>query len=218
MSLHALLQVIRDSGDTKINEIEANAYAQAREITTNALLEAESIKEQACNKAMGPAARERARLIQRARLDALRTTGEVRESLVDAALEQCHGRLAWIRSESIYPQVLCQVLRETLAELEKSLKGSVLTNQAFIEADPRDKEALEGLLTEMELKLKVNYNLTCWGGLTARSEDGRVAVINTLEVRLDRATPFLRRYLAALFENRNSETKKKEVFERKVFA
>jgi vacuolar-type H+-ATPase subunit E/Vma4 len=42
--------------------------------------------------------------------------------------------------------------------------------------------------------------LNTWGGLIAASADGRVVVINTLEARLEQALPFLRRHLAAYFE------------------
>jgi vacuolar-type H+-ATPase subunit E/Vma4 len=60
-------------------------------------------------------------------------------------------------------------------------------------------------LTDLGLTLPINYNLDCWGGLIAQSEDGRVVVINTLETRLERAIPYLRRYLAALYEEEHFE-------------
>ncbi|MEJ2708282.1 MAG: V-type ATP synthase subunit E family protein [Anaerolineales bacterium] len=205
MSLHAILQTIRDSGKVKVREIEARAYAQTREIMTNARLEAESIRERACAETVEPAIRERARLIQRARMEALQTVGEARETLVDASMEQCRGRLAGVRAESTYPQVFRQLIQETLTELERSQIEQQSAKTACLEADPRDQKVLERLLDEMDLRLEVNYSLECWGGLIARSEDSRVAVINTLEARLDRATPYLRRYLAALFENEQPE-------------
>jgi vacuolar-type H+-ATPase subunit E/Vma4 len=52
----------------------------------------------------------------------------------------------------------------------------------------------------MGLNTPVNYELECIGGLIASSVDGEIVVINTLEARLDRAIPSLRRYLAAIFE------------------
>jgi len=58
--------------------------------------------------------------------------------------------------------------------------------------------------------------LDCWGGLVAKSEDGRIVVINTLEERLERATPFLRRYLAAFFENEQLESEASRVVERQL--
>jgi vacuolar-type H+-ATPase subunit E/Vma4 len=214
VSLHAILQTIRDSGEVKVREIEARAYAQAREITTNARMEAESIRERACAESVEPAIRERARLIQRARMEALQIVGEARETLVDAALEQCRGRLAGIRAESIYPQVFRRLIQETLTELERSQIERQPAKTACLEADPRDQKVLERLLSEMDLHLATSYDLDYWGGLIAKSEDGRVAVINTLEARLERATPFLRRYLAALFEDQQPGSRDKTVLKR----
>jgi vacuolar-type H+-ATPase subunit E/Vma4 len=47
--------------------------------------------------------------------------------------------------------------------------------------------------------------MDCWGGVVAKSEDGCIVIINTLEARLERATPYLRRYLAALFESEGDD-------------
>jgi vacuolar-type H+-ATPase subunit E/Vma4 len=211
MSLHAILEAIRDSGEARVREIEGRAYAQARQITANARLEAESVREQACADTMEPGIRERARHIQRARLEALQIAGEAREALVDAALEQCRGRLAGIRADPAYPEVLRQLIQETLAELERSQIESSSGGRACLEADRRDRALLGRLLDEMGLQLPVSYELECWGGLIAKSEDNRIAVINTMEARLERATPYLRRYLAALFEDEQPEIRDKPI-------
>jgi V/A-type H+-transporting ATPase subunit E len=206
MGLHALLEAIRASGEEQVQEIREQARQEVEEILAKARPQAEDIRERACLSEMEPAIKERARVIHRARLEALRAIGEVRESLVDAALEQTHGRLSGIRGDAVYPQVLRMLLQESLEELESergqpAVLGSGRATQVRLEADPRDRSTLESLLSDVGLALPVSYSLDTWGGLVAKSEDGRVVVINTLESRLERATPYLRRYLAALFEN-----------------
>jgi vacuolar-type H+-ATPase subunit E/Vma4 len=67
-------------------------------------------------------------------------------------------------------------------------------------ADPRDRSLVENILQEMGLEIPVSYEVECIGGLIAGSADGEIVVINTMEARLERAIPNLRRYLAALFE------------------
>jgi vacuolar-type H+-ATPase subunit E/Vma4 len=52
----------------------------------------------------------------------------------------------------------------------------------------------------MGLELLVSYELNCQGGLVARSADSRVVAINTLDSRLERAIPYLRRVVTTLFE------------------
>jgi vacuolar-type H+-ATPase subunit E/Vma4 len=210
MSLHAILEKIRAAGESRVYEIETRAYAQQREILSNARLESEALRKQACTEAMMPATRERARILHLARLEALRTTGSLRESLIDSAYERIHGYLAGIRFDVTYPEVLRRLLIEALDELKSTLSimgKQASANQCCLEADPRDKETLENLLSMMDLSLPISYTLNCWGGVIAKSEDGRVVVINTLEARLERATPFLRRFLAALFESSHSEVK-----------
>jgi len=203
MSLHAILEAILDSGAQQVAEIEAGAYKRAHEILASARMEASQIEQDACALARSPAFRERARILHRARMEALQIFGNAREALVDRALDQIRGRLAGMRTDRLYPAVLHFLTSEALAELESS---EIETGMAVLEADRRDRLALESILREMGLKIPVNYTLTCWGGVTARSEDSRIVVINTLETRLERAAPYLRRYLAACFEDQLSET------------
>lgn len=203
MSLHAILEAILDSGAQQVAEIEAGAYKQTHEILANARMEASHIEQDACTKARSPAFRERARILHRARMEALKIFGNTREELVDRALDQIRGRLAGMRTDRLYPAILHFLTVEALAELERS---DIEMGKAVLEADRRDRLAMESILRTMGLKIPVNYTLTCWGGLTARSEDSRVLVINTLETRLERAAPYLRRYLAARFENERSES------------
>jgi vacuolar-type H+-ATPase subunit E/Vma4 len=216
MSLHAILEAIRNAGEARALEIESRAYAQAGEIVRNAQFEAERIQEQACASVLEPAAKERARILHRARLEALQITGNVRNGLIEKALEQAHGRLSAIRTDEIYPRVQKQLLLEALSELDGRDPPDRAFSEARLEADPRDRRLLEGFLSELELKLPVAYPLQCWGGLVARSQDGRVVAINTLEARLDRCTPYLRRYLAALFEEERPPMRSDRAVEWKI--
>lgn len=213
MSLYAILEAIRASGDTQVRKIESQAYTQCNQILANARLEAEQVKTDAHTKAVAPAFKERARIIQRARLEALQILGGAREEFVDSALAQIHTQLADTRAEKSYPQILQRLIEEALAELKGSLTAP---GTIQLEADPRDRAVLESVLHNMGLELSVRYVLVCWGGLVAKSEDGRVVAINTLEARLERATPHLRRYLAALFENEGPEVEVSQVAERQL--
>jgi len=208
MGLHAILEAIRSAGEVSVDEIESRAYAQAHQILANAQLEAERLKEQACAATLEPMSHERARLIHRSRLEAMQIIGGARKELVDAALEQVRGCLAGMRTNACYPLVMRQLLLEALEELGGSEQGASVAQpygMTCLEADPDDRALLEGLLQTLELDLPVSYPLQCWGGLVAKSENGRIVVINTLEARLERAVPYLRRYLAAFFEEERSD-------------
>jgi len=208
MPLQAILEAIQASGAAQVGEIEKVAYIESNQILVDARMEAEQVKADARATAFSPAIKERARIIQQARQEALQIFGNAREVLVDSTLDQIRGRLASIRSDTAYPQVLRRLVQEALAKLEVSIEE---VGKGQMEADRRDREVLESLLAETELDLQVKYELNCWGGLIAKSQDGRVVVINTLDARLERATPYLRSYLAALFEGDQLEVESEQV-------
>ena len=208
MPLQAILEAIQASGAAQVGEIEKVAYIESNQILVDARMEAEQVKADARATAFSPAIKERARIIQQARQEALQIFGNAREVLVVSTLDQIRGRLASIRSDTAYPQVLRRLVQEALAKLEVSIEE---VGKGQMEADRRDREVLESLLAETELDLQVKYELNCWGGLIAKSQDGRVVVINTLDARLERATPYLRSYLAALFEGDQLEVESEQV-------
>jgi vacuolar-type H+-ATPase subunit E/Vma4 len=160
-------------------------------------MQADTIAGKTCDEVAAPAAREQARITHRARLNALRQLGEAREALIDTALDQTRGRLSGLRADEIYPTVYRHLVEEALSALNVSAGNSP---KVFLQVDPRDQKLLEAHLKQLEWEVPVNYDLECWGGVIAKSEDHRVIVINTLEARLDKAAAYLRRYLAALFE------------------
>jgi V/A-type H+-transporting ATPase subunit E len=202
MGLEVILEKIRASGDAQVEEIKRNTQSQVGEILAQARMEAHQIEEDSSELASAPAAAERARILHRARLEALRIVGDVREDLVDTAINRARERLTSIRGGSSYLAILRALIQEALTEL-----GTGGTGTADLLADPRDETLVEIIIDELRLNSRVSYELNCWGGLIARSDDGRVVVINTFESRLERATTFLRRHLAALFEAEPSSVK-----------
>jgi len=206
LSLSAILDAIHSAGKAQVQEIEKSRDLRIQEIMDHAGVDVEKIGKEAEVAAVAPAFGERAKIIHHARLKTLHIIGDVRESMVDTALDQAKGRLSGIRTDTAYPEVLRCLTKEAIAELQQSLKE---TWEFHLEADPRDRELLECILSDEELNTSVNYTLDVWGGLIAKSQDNRVVVINTLEARLERANPFLRRYLAAFFETEQQMTEEK---------
>jgi vacuolar-type H+-ATPase subunit E/Vma4 len=159
---------------------------------------ADRMREESCASAAVQAAAERARILHQARLEAIQIVGDAREALVDEALRRTREHLAHLRENGSYATVLRQLVTEALAELDSSGAGA---STIGLVGDPRDVALLRDILFDIGLGSSATYELGCWGGVVARSDDRRVIAINTLEARLDRATPHLRRHLAALFEN-----------------
>jgi vacuolar-type H+-ATPase subunit E/Vma4 len=203
MSLEAILAGILASGEGQVREIEAQAQSRAEDILAVARAEAERLRQEARASVVGQASKESTRLMYEARLEALQIVGNVRDALVDDALQRTRQHLANVRSDPIYPGVMRQLVEEALHVLGESTRTS---EQPQLIADPRDRGVVEQILRQMGLELLVSYELSCLGGLVARSEDGRVVAINTLDSRLERAVPHLRRVLTALFEEAPMES------------
>ena len=197
MGLQAILKAIQVSGRTQVREIEERAEAEAHQVIAQAEAETQRIREEARRAASGGATNERARILHRAKLEAMQVVGDAQEALVDEALGQVGQRLADLRVTSAYPAVLRALTEEAL---QASQEFHIEEDPARLQADPRDRALLDGILDDTGLKPGVSYPLATWGGVIVGSWDGRVVVDNTLEARLRLATPYLRRYLPALFD------------------
>jgi len=197
MSLQAILDAIRASGDAQVREIEATAEAEVQKIMMREQAENERLRQEVYEATSTPGAAERARILSQARLKAQRILNDAREDLIDDAIDQARQRLASIRNDPIYSVILRQLTEEALADLKGSLQEA---EKPKLEADPRDQDVLESILSDMDLDLHVIYELDGWGGIIAKSDDSQVVVINTLEGRLTRGMPYLRQCLGDIID------------------
>jgi vacuolar-type H+-ATPase subunit E/Vma4 len=192
MSLQAVLDTIREMGDAQIREIEARAHSQSQAILMKAQDDVAQLQEQTRQEELAPSTHECACIARQAAFNAYKVTAGAHNSLVEKAIQRARECLAAIRTEAIYPEILERLTREALAELRSSLND---TETIHVEVDPRDRTLLDPILHGLNLDVQVSSPLNCWGGLVVSSQDDRIVVLNTLEARLERALPYLRRQL-----------------------
>jgi vacuolar-type H+-ATPase subunit E/Vma4 len=197
MSLDSILLAIEQDSTEQVHQIEMLAQEKINLLRKEAQAQAEQVRGQAFQESVRPAYRERARLLHQAHLDALQVLDDARRQLLEAALREARGQLAEARASPDYPKMLRFLVEQALQALRSSLE--VGENPCLL-ADPRDKALLESLLSSMDDPPDVEYSLDCWGGVVAKSQDGRVVVENPLEVRLERAWPELSSALAGSIE------------------
>lgn len=197
MSLEIILSRIRADGEQQARQIIHQAEEDACLVLEQARQEAGQIYQAAYREALLPSEGECARRINEASFEASCLLGQARERFIEAALYALRERLNHIRETDGYAQVLGRGLREVLPP-ENGRRS--LRERVSLEADPRDRALLEHLLAESGLDLEVRYTLTCMGGINACSEGLGERVVNTLDSRLERALPYLRRELAHRFE------------------
>ena len=197
MSLEVILASIESAGEAEVDELHAEAEARAQQILEGAERKAAIVREEARRAALWPAAAERARRLHQAKLEALRTVGEIRDRLVETTLTETRRCLSELRADPEYPLIL----RRLIAEAIKALgEAELCSGRVVLEIDPRDERHIYPILNELGVNLQVVSPLQGWGGVVVTSGDGRVVVNNTLESRLQRATPFLCQDLVAFIE------------------
>jgi len=189
MGLDEILRALEKEAQEEERRILAEAQATAQRILAAAQERGQRIREEQRERIPPELQAEAARLINQGRLRRLGMLAEARETLVNEALAQAEGEFSRLRSQAEYPALLRQWTQELAEELGTDL---------VMEADAEDVPLLEGILRDMGLKATVEPSLNCNGGLAARTRDGRIRAINTIDSRLERARPFLRQEVAGI--------------------
>jgi vacuolar-type H+-ATPase subunit E/Vma4 len=197
MSLQGIIEAVEASGEVRVHQIDAKVRSESEAIMADAQERANKLLEETRKSIIAPAIGERARLIHQARLEASGILNHARQDLVNVALDEVAERLSNARKDPGYPEILRRLIEETLTELWPSLNEGEI---ASLVADPSDRKLVSDIVSKLERKVSVRFDITCWGGVIAESQDGLVVVTGTLEGRFDRAKPFLRQYLARIIE------------------
>lgn len=209
MSLEAILNAIEASGRHELAQLQQETEMHIQQILAEAEQKAALRQDLARRTAVRPAAGERARRLHLARLEALHIVAAARDQLVAAALEQTRRRLMKLRRDPLYARVLQGLIEEAIRALgdEELNSGTAeITIEPWLEIDPRDENLVRKILLDLDLDLSTKATLSSWGGIAVYSGDGRIIVTNTLETRLERATPYLRQELATFFKTSNNST------------
>lgn len=196
MSLEKILERIRIQSEQKSAEIVRQAEEEACTLLAQAQLKANAVYEEAFREAQRPAEGECARLLNEARFEADCVLGQTREHFIDTVIHRLRERLACIRESANYAQILGRQLREVLPPENGSVPAR---EQMILETDPRDCELMAELLLKAGLPFEIRGTLECMGGVNATSPGRGSTVVNTLDSRLERALPYLRRELARQF-------------------
>lgn len=192
MALKHILRAMEAEIEAEIQQIKAEAEAEAAAILAEARQEAEAIRQRHRQDVLPALRAEQARLINQAKLAALRARMAAREGFLEEALGLARRKLAGLRERDDYPRLLRASTQEALADL-----GS----QVCLRVDPQDAELMAQIADELHLKAEIEPSLPCLGGLEARTADGRVVACNTIEARLEKAQPLIRQKVLAALED-----------------
>ena len=118
MPLHTILHALESEAERLVTEIDQAAQAEVERILTQAQAEAAVVRQRHLAAIEAPLRAERARLLNRAKLDRLQLVLGTREDLITAALEATADRLAVLSSSQAYAGWLRQLTQEVVAAVE----------------------------------------------------------------------------------------------------
>ncbi len=189
MALEDILRAMEKQAWAEISRVRANAEAEAAAINAKAEDDARTVKARHLASVVPRLENERARLLNSAKLAAMREVMAAREALLEEAIAAAQREIRLARENSDYPHYLTLLVAEVVAELGAEL---------CIVVDARDEALVRRIAADLGLKAQVSVGLNTAGGLEASTPDGRVLVRNTFEARLERSQRYLRREIASL--------------------
>lgn len=187
MPLSKLLEALEADSEREAERITREAEARAQQILAEARQAAERAEETTRREAVASLPAAQARIDYEAQLKIQEMFANVREQVIGRAMGAVTDELVKLPDTPRYADVMRALLEEAVHLIDADL---------VVRVRAEDKKLIEKLAKELGRKATVEATLTGWGGLIALSADGGVRVDNTLEARLESATPAIRQYIA----------------------
>ncbi|HXV41941.1 MAG TPA: V-type ATP synthase subunit E [Anaerolineae bacterium] len=214
MSLDRILQALEAEAEQQVVEIEQAAQAEVENILRQAQAEAAAVRQKRLAASQSSLQVERTRLLNRAKQSALQVVLKAREALIISALETAAQHLAALSTTEVYSRLLRLLTQEVVDNLG--------TDQPLcLHVRPCDVELMHQIVREMGLSATVVGDLADagsfgqlrfaapesksngLGGLAVTIAAGRISLINTLEMRLQRVAQLSRAQIAGIiFDHR----------------
>jgi vacuolar-type H+-ATPase subunit E/Vma4 len=198
MPLEDILQALEAEAERQVTAIEQAAQAEVERRRAGAQAEAVTVRQQRLAAVQAPLQAEQARIVNQAKLEALRLVMGTRETLIASALEAAARRLAALSTTAEYTVWLQRLTQEAVARLGRN-------GQLWLRVRSHDVELLRRLVQELGLSATVEGGLEsedslwgCLGGVVATTLDGRISLSNTLAGRLRRVASLYRSRIAAM--------------------
>jgi vacuolar-type H+-ATPase subunit E/Vma4 len=201
MPLNNILNALELEAGRQLKDIQHATQAEIERIRAQAEAESEIVRQKRLAAIKAPLQAEQARILNKAKLEALQIVLGTREDLITEVLEATARRLAALSNLETYTQLLQMLLQEAVETLE-------VTGQLHLRVQDQDVALMKHIVQEMKLQAIVDGDLPTegtWGvdlgGVVVTTADRRVSLINTLEARLRQVTSLYRSKIAELIFN-----------------
>ena len=189
MALADILAALAAEADEEITRVETEVSEQMEQLRRAIGEDARLAEKEASAELDDDAARQRARIVNRARLVVDRRISAAVEEIYQELEAEVQRKLAEVRRQDDYPELFRQLLEEC---------RSVLSDGRVVRIDPADRALCHSVLERTGGEgFVVDAGLESAGGLELATTDGRRSVRNTFESRMWRADRSLRSIAAA---------------------
>lgn len=206
MSLDKILETLEIEAEAQVVALEQTTKAEIERIQAKAQVEAELARQKRLAAIQAPLQAEQARILNKAKLEALQIVLGTREDLLTALFETTAQRLAALTNQERYDRLLQQLLEEAVETLPKA-------GPFRLEVEKQDVKLMQKIIQGMGLEAEVEGTLKregLWGaelgGVTVTTPDGQISVVNTLEARLERAATLYRAQIAEMLFDQAKES------------
>jgi vacuolar-type H+-ATPase subunit E/Vma4 len=197
MPLQNILQALETEAERLVTEIDGATQAEVERIRAEAQAEAAVVRQEHITAIEAPLRAEQARILNRAKLEALQIVLGTREDLITAVLEAAARRLEVLPSTEAYADLLRQLMQEAVDAFD--------ANSLCLRVQSSDVALMKRIVQKLGLSATVTGGLEDdeaiagnGGGVVATTPDGRISLVNTPTARLARAASLYRLQIAEM--------------------
>lgn len=177
MALEDIFSALEQQADKEIEEILQDARDQAAMIAEDASDQAEQIRSARIERAEKSTRAQASQSLNAARLEAKKRIAAVKEEAVEAVFVAAATPLASLRGRAEYGDIFQSLVGEAVSGLDGDIE--VLVDQA-------DESLASETLSKLGVRAALKPAITTSGGVTATTNEGRIARRNTFEDRLEK--------------------------------
>ena len=201
MSLDRILQTLEIEAERQVAEIEQQSQAEVIQVQAQTQAKIAAVREKHLAAGQVDLEAETVRILNQAKLEALQVVTGARETLLASALETAARLLEKCCDGESRTALLRLLIREAVDTL-------AVDDRLHLHVQSRDVVKVQQLTQEMGLPAEVSGDLrndpAPWeplGGVIIDTGDGRMSLVNTLDVRLQRVANLYRTQIAAMIFN-----------------
>ena len=113
------------------------------------------------------------------------------EDSIKKVFEKAIEKISSSTRNDSYPKLIESLLEESINALG--------TNDVIISTNSKDKEIVQGLLSKFSGAELSSDSINCLGGVEVKSKDGSMTFTNTIDSKIDRMKPLIRKDIATKF-------------------